>query len=254
MTLVMIDMISRSPRDLFFMQPLCLETLLQHVVDCVTDVVDDPYFACFTDKPRPVGKACGELVDRLIECEQDELDPGFSWLEIGKRFVDLLGDTSFEEILYLNPLQGPLCRKRIKQIIAGGAGNRAVVSTVSMSINEHPLWVEQVPDKHAFKSSFVLKGYQVKGLRQNEAFVKALQNGKDVSIKGSQNLGDVYKVDGACVYYPAAVVENELNFNELVRHQWTKNGDTDIPWFYAVPIWSMARNTPVETNSWGGAR
>ena len=250
MTIVVIDMVFRSPRDLFFLQPHCLELLLQYTFESVADVVDEPYPVCFTNKLNQVEKAGGKRMRELLRHEDDGLDPGLSWLEIGKKFVDSLGHLLPGDLLYLNPLQGPLCRKRMEKTIADGAGEHISVSVISMSINEHPLWVDQLPDKFKQKASFVLDNHQHQGtLRQNKAFVKLLQNGKMSEIKGSQYLGEVFKADGACVHYPAVVVENDLSFQRIIWSPWVKNDDTDVPWFYAVPIWIMARDTPVQMNN-----
>lgn len=255
MTTVLLDMTFRSSRDAFFLQPHCLGPLLRHAYDCVKDVVDMPVITCLTNKYEEMEEFFGEGTERLQKSVGDELDPGVSWLEIGKRLFASLDDPSSGDLLYVNPLQGPLCRKRLRNTIAAGEGRLTSVSAVSMSVNEHPLWVDQLPDRYAGKTSFVLRGRRSAGsLRRNGDFVQSLQRDKGKKIEGSQNLGQVFKLDGACAYYPRPVVENGLRVDEFVWSPWVKNGDTDIPWFYAVPIWTMARTTPVRINNWDGGR
>ena len=244
MTVVLVDITFRHPRDQFFLQPGFLETLLDHVDACVAGLPVDARTLYFTNRSKLVHES-GARSDWLLTDMDDDRDPGLDWRDIIR---DLLEVAKVEDgdVLYVNPLHGPISTKRLAQTIEAGQSDRVAASAIPLAVNEHPLWVGLVHARLAARSSIILKQGEVKdSLRQNKDFLREIQNGHDSTILGSHELAQVFKCDGAVIHLPAHVVRGGLVFEELAWVPWERKDETGLPWFYSIPIWTMSRNTAI---------
>lgn len=248
MTRVLVDMTFRKPRDHFFAQKDILHDLGEYVEKCVHSVLGPVEWVVSTNRKDLVEASSWAAKASVVEPEtQLSPDSPFSCVELCAGSLSRLDSHLNGHVLYLNPLQGPLCQSRLRDTIGLGRKGQVVASVISLSVNEHPLWVEQVPARFASKESFILnRKRNGSSLRNDKAMVCAFQGSNGREISGSQHLSDVFKFDAACVYIPESVARRGFQFQEFAWCLWNRARVAEAPWFYAVPIWSMSRDSRVD--------